>query len=86
MMDDNDMQTLRDMEPDWQMAQIGTPVFTSDGEQLGMVVGKMEEGLLIRGERGRSEEYLAPPADISRIEANGIYLLVTREQAMRPQT
>jgi hypothetical protein len=79
-----DSDLLRDIDPDWQSAAIGTPVIASDGKPLGMVLEKRDDGLYVRGAAG-GMDYLVPPADIASVGADGVRLAVTASQAMRVQ-
>lgn len=80
---DNDVRLDRSVDPDWQAVQIGTPVTASDGAKLGTVQQKTPDGLLVRGEDTSGADYMVTAQDVSRIDADGVHLIVNANQAMR---
>ena len=74
-------------EPDWGSVPEGTPVISSEGRTLGAVVEKREDGLFVRGAE-TGEDYMVTASDISRIDAQGVHLIVNFAEAMRvrPET
>ncbi len=69
--------------PDWNAVSIGTPVLTNDGQRLGTVKAKQQDGLLVSGEDGQGTDYLVTAADIGTIGQDGVHLIVSESEAMR---
>ena len=80
---DNDITTNSRIDPDWSSVAVGTPVVTSDGQRLGTVSEKREDGLLVKGDAGQDTDYMVTAADVGRIEQDGVHLIVNKSQAMR---
>lgn len=80
---DNDIPNNPRIDPDWGAVAEGTPVLTSDGERLGTVGEKREDGLLIKGETEDGSDYMVTAADVGRIEQDGVHLIVNKSQAMK---
>ena len=72
------------LDPIWQSVPDGTPVYTSDDSQLGTVRYKRDNGLYVRGQG--ADTYVVTPQDIARVEQNGVYLLIKRDEALVDQT
>ncbi|MGH2514755.1 MAG: hypothetical protein ACRDHP_03790 [Ktedonobacterales bacterium] len=85
MMNNNadDIGNVPDLSPNWDSIPIGTTVFTIDGRQLGAVKERREDGLLVAGNDPSDQEYLVTAQDVSRIEQDGVHLMVSESQAMR---
>lgn len=84
MIDNNNMQ--RDpLDPDFSAVKPGTPVITMDGQRLGTVKQTQRDGLLVQPEGGQGGDYLVTPADMSRIDSDGVHLIINTQQAMRAQ-
>jgi hypothetical protein len=78
-------QTNDQLEPMWQAVPLGTNVYANDGDVLGTVEQIRENGLIVKGDGARDKIYVVTPQDISRIEQDGVHLLVGHEEAMRAQ-
>ncbi len=77
-------ETLRNpLDPDWSNVAPGTPVFTNEGQRLGTVRAKRDDGLLVRGEDGLGTDYLVPAADIGTVQADGVHLVINNSEAIR---
>jgi hypothetical protein len=80
----NQDETLRNpLDPDWSNVTPGTPVFTNDGQRLGTVREKRDDGLLVRGEGGQGPDYLVPAADIGTLKDDGVHLIINNSEAIR---
>ncbi len=77
-------ETLRNpLDPDWSNVAPGTPVFTHEGQRLGTVRAKRDDGLLVRGEDGMGTDYLVPAADIGTVQVDGVHLVINNSEAIR---
>ncbi len=77
-------ETLRNpLDPDWSNVAAGTPVFTNEGQRLGTVRQKRDDGLLVRGEDGQGTDYLVPAADIGTVQDDGVRLIINNSEAIR---
>jgi hypothetical protein len=77
-------ETLRNpLDPDWSNVAPGTPVFTNEGQRLGTVRAKRDDGLLVRGEDGMGTDYLVPAADIGTVQVDGVHLVINNSEAIR---
>ena len=83
MNNSTDIPGLPDLNPNWQAIPEGTPVFTIDGQQLGTVKERLEDGLLVSGSGPGAPVYVVTAQDVSRIDRDSVHLLVTESQAMR---
>lgn len=81
--DPNDISGMQDLSPNWQSIAEGTTVLTIDGERLGTVKERREDGLLVGGNNAGDPDYLVTAQDVSRIDQDGVHLLVNESQAMR---
>src|SRR5262249_21868095 len=88
----HDTDPLSRLDPDWQSVPIGTAVIASDGQTISTVDGRRAEGLHVKGEtpegENTGEDYMVAPADITRVNRDGVHLVVTPAQTMRarPET
>src|SRR5262249_58994664 len=84
----NNTDPITPLDPDWRSVPIGTPVITSDGRTIGTVDEKRTDGLHVKGIAPSGGDYMAAPADITRVDTHGVHLLVTSAQTMRarPET
>ena len=87
-MNPNDTDPITQLDPDWHSVPIGTPVIASDGRTIGTVDKKRPDGLHVEGTTPAGEDYMVAPADIARVDQDGVHLLVTPAQTMRarPET
>lgn len=81
--DSSDISGMQDLTPDWASVAKGTMVLTIDGQRLGMVKERLEDGLLVGTDDPAQPEYLVTAQDVSRIDQDGVHLLVNEKQAMR---
>ncbi|HLZ20798.1 MAG TPA: hypothetical protein VKQ30_01565 [Ktedonobacterales bacterium] len=81
--DPNDISGMPELSPNWQAVPEGAPVITMDGQQLGTVKERREDGLLVGGNGPSEPDYLVTAQDVSRIDPDGVHLLVNESQAMR---
>lgn len=80
---DNDIPNNPRIDPDWGSVALGTPVLTNDGQRLGTVSEKREDGLYVKGGEGQDSDYLVTAADVGHIDENGVHLIVSQNQAMK---
>lgn len=80
---DNDITNNPRIDPDWGSVAVGTPVLTNDGQRLGTVSGKREDGLFVKGDSGQDSDYMVTAADIGSISQDGVHLIVNQSQAMK---
>ena len=81
--DSSDTSGMQDLSPNWGSVPDGTPVLTIDGQRLGIVKERREDGLLVGTDNPVEPEYLVTAQDVSRIDQDGVHLLVNQSQAMR---
>jgi hypothetical protein len=81
-MRDSDMD-LNPIDPNWQSVAPGTPVLTKDGQRLGTVKDRQQDGLLVAGDDGQGTDYLVTAADVGGISQDGVHLIVSGSEAMR---
>jgi hypothetical protein len=88
MTDPQTTHHITPLDPDWQSVPVGTPVIASDGRTIGTVDERRAEGLHVKGASPAARDYIVAPADITRVDRDGVHLLVTPEQTMRarPET
>lgn len=80
---DNDIPQNSRIDPDWSSVPDGTPVLTNDGQRLGTVTRKLDDGLLVKGDAGQDSDYMVTAADIGSIGDDGVHLIVSQQQAMK---
>lgn len=80
---DNDITQNPRIDPDWASVPEGTPVLTNDGQRLGTVSEKRDDGLFVKGEAGQDSDYMVTAADIGSIGQDGVRLIVSQQQAMK---
>lgn len=83
MNDSDDIGNVPDLSPNWESIPVGTTVLTIDGQRLGTVKERREDGLLVASDDPGDPAYLVTAQDVSRIESDGIHLMVSESQAMR---
>ena len=81
--DPDDISGMPELSPNWQTIAEGTPVLTIDGQRLGTVKARREDGLLVGGDGPNEPDYLVTAQDLSRIDQDGVHLVVSESQAMR---
>ncbi len=83
----NDTDLLRELEPDWQSAQVGVSVFANDGQTIGTVRSKDDDGLFVGSAEGE-DEFFVTASDIATVEPSGVKLQIAASEVMRarPET
>ncbi len=81
----NDTDLLRDIAPDWQSAPVGATVTARDGQTIGTVSNKSDDGLYVQsaGSDADSPDYFVTSADIASVDPDGVKLLVAASEVMR---
>lgn len=82
------MVEQRDEEVSWRDITLHSPVFSSDGQQVGEVVEvaaldqeDIFHGIVFKSSRVSLQHHLAPAADIARITLKAVYLSVDADAA-----
>ena len=83
----NDTDLLSELEPDWRSAPVGASVVANDGQTIGSVRSKADDGLFVGNDQDQ-DEFFITASDIASVEPGGVKLLIAASEVMRarPET
>jgi hypothetical protein len=84
----NDTDLLSELEPDWRSAPVGVSVLANDGQTIGAVRAKADDGLFVESAIQGEDEFFVTPADIASVEPGSVKLVIASSEVMRarPET